>query len=140
MYQTLSRSGEEVSHYAIGTFGDTRLARVGALLFKRLSEKLTVSIRTLGGNRATEVAFNRFLENKKTSVDTIVNELAKIIAKVIGFKGDINFDASKPDGSPRKLLDVSRLTTMGWKSSIDLEQGLSKTYDWYLDNVDSIRG
>ena len=77
MYQTLSRSGEDVSHYAIGRFGDTRLARVGALLFKRLSEKLTISIRTLGGNRATEVAFNRFLENKKTRVDTIVNELAK---------------------------------------------------------------
>lgn len=77
MYQTLSRSGEDVSHYVIGTFGDTRLARVGALLFKRLSEKLTICIRTLGGNRATEVAFNRFLENEKTTVELIVNELAK---------------------------------------------------------------
>ena len=77
MYQTLSRSGEDVSHYAIGAFGDARLARVGALLFKRISEKLTICIRTLGINRATEVAFNRFLENKKTSIDTIVTELAK---------------------------------------------------------------
>ena len=73
---SLSRSGEDVSAFVIGKFGDTRLAKVGALLFKRLTEKLTVSIKSLGGNRATEVAFNRFLSNKDVNPDAISGELA----------------------------------------------------------------
>lgn len=61
MSLALLRTGEEVSAFAIGKFGDTRLARIGALFFKRLFEKLTICIKSLGGNRATEVAFNRFV-------------------------------------------------------------------------------
>ena len=55
------------------------------------------------------------------------------IREVVGFKGELSFDTSKPDGSPRKLIDVSRLSNMGWKYSIDLEEGLKKTYKWYFN-------
>ena len=77
MALTLSRSGEEVGSYKIGNFGDVRLARVGALLFKRIQEKLTVCIKSLGGDRATEVAFSRFLSNDNVTTDIICSELAE---------------------------------------------------------------
>ena len=63
-------------------------------------------------------------------------EIAEIMKEVVGFKGNLTFDIQKPDGSPRKLIDVSRLTKMGWKYSIDLEEGLKKTYKWYLTRGD----
>jgi GDP-L-fucose synthase len=72
--------------------------------------------------------------NVGTGKDIAIRELAKIMKEVIGYNGKINYDFSKPDGAPRKLIDVSRLTNMGWKYSIDLEEGLSKTYNWYLKN------
>lgn len=77
MSLALLRSGEDVSAFAIGTFGDTRLARVGALFFKRLFEKLTICIKSLGGDRATEVAFNRFLSNENVEPKLVSDELAK---------------------------------------------------------------
>lgn len=77
MSLALLRSGEDVSAFAIGKFGDTRLARIGALFFKRLFEKLTICIKSLGGDRATEVAFNRFLSNENVEPDLISDELAK---------------------------------------------------------------
>jgi len=52
---------------------------------------------------------------------------------VVGYEGKLTFDAAKPDGAPRKLIDVSRLSNMGWKYNIDLESGLKKTYRWYLN-------
>ena len=72
----LTRSGEDVSTFAIGNFGDTRLARVGALFFKRLVDKMTICIKSLGGDRATEVAFNRFLGNENVDPKSICMELA----------------------------------------------------------------
>jgi GDP-L-fucose synthase len=60
--------------------------------------------------------------------DVTIRELAELIAKVTGFKGRIEFDSTKPDGSPRKLLDVSLLTGLGWKPTMDLERGLTVTY------------
>ena len=63
-----------------------------------------------------------------------INEVAQIVKKVIGFKGDIVFDSSKPDGSKRKLIDISRLSTMGWRSRVDFEEGLFQTYAWFLSN------
>ena len=56
-----------------------------------------------------------------------------------GFNGQLNFDTSKPDGAPRKLLDVSRLTALGWQASIPLDEGLRQTYAWFLRNADHIR-
>ena len=65
-----------------------------------------------------------------SGVDFKISEVAQMIKKVIGFKGDLVFDSSKPDGAPRKLIDVSRLTKMGWKYRVDFEEGLKQTYQW----------
>jgi GDP-L-fucose synthase len=59
---------------------------------------------------------------------------------VVGYSGEIQWDASKPDGAPRKLMDVQRLKDLGWNYRIDLEQGLQDAYRWYLDNQDNYRG
>ena len=69
--------------------------------------------------------------NVGTGTDLSIAELATTIAEVVGFTGEISFDKSKPDGVPRKLLDVSRIHKLGWKSSIELHEGLVSIYDWY---------
>ena len=69
--------------------------------------------------------------NVGSGVDLTIREVAQTIQKVVGFQGNLIFDASKPDGASRKLIDVSRLTKMGWKYSTNFEQGLKKTYSWY---------
>lgn len=78
--------------------------------------------------------------NVGTGVDCTIRELAETIAKVTGFTGRLVFDASKPDGTPRKLLDVSRLAALGWKAQIGLEDGLHNAYAWYQTNVLLARG
>lgn len=77
--------------------------------------------------------------NVGTGVDCTIRELVETVAKVVGFKGEIVFDASKPDGAPRKLMDVSRLRSLGWQASVALEQGLLATYQWFLANQDNFR-
>jgi GDP-L-fucose synthase len=77
--------------------------------------------------------------NVGTGVDCTIRELVETVAKVVGFEGSIAFDATKPDGAPRKLMDVSRLKDLGWQYSIDLEQGLANSYKWFLDNQDNFR-
>jgi GDP-L-fucose synthase len=72
--------------------------------------------------------------NVGTGIDCTIRELAETIAKVTGFKGALTFDASKPDGTPRKLMDVSRLKSMGWQASIQLEDGLRDAYQWFVTN------
>lgn len=72
------------------------------------------------------------LFNIGTGTDVTIRELAETIAEVVGFAGDLVFDATKPDGTPRKLLDVSRLRAMGWGAKIALRDGIRQTYDWYL--------
>jgi GDP-L-fucose synthase len=72
--------------------------------------------------------------NVGTGTDLSISELAQTIAEVIGFEGEIHFDTSKPDGTPRKLLDVSKLSDLGWQSSVQLKEGIRKTYDWFLEN------
>lgn len=69
--------------------------------------------------------------NIGTGTDVTISELARLIAEIVGFPGRFVFDASKPDGTPRKVLDVSRLTALGWRPRIDLEAGIRQTYDWY---------
>ena len=73
--------------------------------------------------------------NVGTGKDCTIREIAEKIAHVIGFKGELVFDKSKPDGMPRKLLDVSLLDRLGWRSGMPLEEGLEKTYEWFLKNV-----
>ncbi len=70
--------------------------------------------------------------NVGTGTDLSIRELAEMIADVVGFEGDFAFDASRPDGTPRKLLDVGRLSRLGWRSTTGLGDGLRATYDWYL--------
>jgi GDP-L-fucose synthase len=77
--------------------------------------------------------------NVGTGRDVTIAELANTMARVVGFEGDIEFDTSKPDGTPRKLLDVCRLSLLGWQYSVDLKQGLEMTYQWFLDNSDELR-
>ena len=72
--------------------------------------------------------------NIGTSSDISILELAETIQTVVGFKGFLKFDSSKPNGSPRKLVDTSKLKSMGWSYKTDLKQGLEKTYQWYLKN------
>ncbi len=69
------------------------------------------------------------LINIGTGEDVTIRELAEIVAKVLGFKGDLVFDTTKPDGTPRKLMDVTRLHNLGWHHTTSLEQGISKTWD-----------
>jgi len=71
--------------------------------------------------------------------DCTIRELAETMAEVVGFSGKLIFDTSKPDGTPRKLLDVSKLSQIGWKASISLREGLKSTYSWYLENMGSLR-
>ena len=78
--------------------------------------------------------------NVGTGVDCTIRELAQTLAQVTGFKGRVVFDATKPDGTPRKLLDVSRLHALGWRHEISLEQGLASTYQWFLENQHRFRG
>lgn len=71
--------------------------------------------------------------NLGTGVDVSIAELAQAIARVVGYEGELCFDASKPDGAPRKLLDIGRLRALGWSASIGLEAGLAETYGWFCE-------
>jgi len=77
--------------------------------------------------------------NVGTGVDCSIRELAETVARVTEFRGRLVFDSSKPDGTPRKLMDVSRLATLGWNASISLEEGLRDAYVWLLNNQDRYR-
>ena len=72
--------------------------------------------------------------NMGTGEEVTIGDLAQIIADVVGFEGELEFDTSKPDGSPRKLLDPSRMKALNWSSTINLKDGLASTYQWFLDN------
>jgi len=70
--------------------------------------------------------------NIGTGKDIKIRELAEIMKQVVGYEGKLIFDSTKPDGVPRKLIDISRMSNLGWKYKVDLNEGLEKTYDWYL--------
>jgi GDP-L-fucose synthase len=73
--------------------------------------------------------------NVGTGHDLSIKDLSLLIAKTAGFKGEIFWDSSKPDGTPRKVLDVSRISALGWRPTITLPEGIKKTIDWYRDAV-----
>ena len=72
------------------------------------------------------------LVNVGVGEDVSIRELAELIARVVGYEGVVEWDSTKPDGTPRKLMDVSRMTSFGWKAKIGLEEGISSVYQWYL--------
>jgi GDP-L-fucose synthase len=77
----------------------------------------------------------QFPLNLGTGKDFSIRELAENIANVVGYTGELEWDTSKPDGAPRKLLDSSRLLMFGWRPYVDLVSGLKSTYQWYLDSM-----
>ena len=77
--------------------------------------------------------------NVGTGKDCTIMELAETIRSTVGFEGNLTFDASKPDGAPRKLMDVSKLKSLGWSDSVELQKGMKNTYHWFIENVDSFR-
>ncbi|TFB74329.1 GDP-L-fucose synthase [Cryobacterium glaciale] len=77
--------------------------------------------------------------NVGTGQDVTIREIAETVAQVVGFSGVTEWDTTKPDGTPQKLLDVSKLAEAGWSAAIDLEAGLRSTVQWYRDNLDSVR-
>lgn len=76
--------------------------------------------------------------NIGTGEDITIAELAQLIGEVVGYKGEIVFDASKPDGTPRKLMYVSRIHNLGWKHKTSLDEGIKKSYEWFLENQNSV--
>ena len=80
-----------------------------------------------------------YLYNVGTGEDLTIKELAETIQKIVGHTGAIIWDDTKPDGTPRKLMDVSKMHDLGWKHKINLEEGIQKTYDWYLENIENFK-
>ena len=81
---------------------------------------------------------NNYDENEPLNIgtgkDITIKELAELIKEIVGYEGEIKFDTTKPDGTPRKLLDVSRLHATGWKHKIELREGIQSTYEWFKEN------
>ena len=88
---------------------------------------------------ALENKLPEYLYNVGSGKEITIKKLAEIIQKVTGHRGKIVWDSSKPDGTPRKLLDVSKMKEMGWEYKTDLQQGIEKTYAWFLENIKNIK-
>jgi GDP-L-fucose synthase len=88
---------------------------------------------------ALENEFSDNLYNVGTGQDLTIKELALLIQSIVGHQGEIKWDSTKPDGTPRKLMDVSKMEKAGWKASIKLEDGIQKTYEWFLANQDTFK-
>ena len=88
---------------------------------------------------ALENNLPEYLYNIGTGKDIAIKELAETIQKVIGNQGNILWDANKPDGTPRKLMDVSKMKGIGWQYSTELEEGIQKTYKWFLENSNKFK-
>ena len=94
------------------------------------------SLRSIAEERkATAERQIRYAGEVGMTNDGPIKELAETVADVVGFTGTIEWDSSKPDGMPRKLLDTSRINALGWTPQISLRDGLTSTYAWYLENV-----
>ena len=88
---------------------------------------------------ALENELPEYLYNIGSGKDITIKELAVIIQKVTGHQGEIIWDTEKPDGTPRKLMDVSKMKELGWEYSTELKEGIEKTYSWFLENIESIK-
>ncbi|QXP66964.1 GDP-L-fucose synthase [Polaribacter sp. AHE13PA] len=88
---------------------------------------------------ALENELPEYLYNIGTGEDLTIKELAETIQEVTGHQGTIVWDADKPDGTPRKLMDISKMHNLGWKHKVDLKQGIEKTYTWFLKNIENFK-
>ncbi|MFV0210665.1 GDP-L-fucose synthase [Empedobacter falsenii] len=88
---------------------------------------------------ALENVLPEHLYNVGTGSDLTIKELAETIQKIVGHEGIIEWDATKPDGTPRKLMDISKMHDLGWKHQVELEEGITRTYQWFLENQDNFK-
>jgi GDP-L-fucose synthase len=88
---------------------------------------------------ALENELPEYLYNIGTGEDLTIKELAETIQQVVGHTGNLVWDSSKPDGTPRKLMDISKMHNLGWKHKTDLKQGIEKTYAWFLENIENFK-
>jgi len=88
---------------------------------------------------ALENKLPEYLYNVGSGKDITIKELAETIQQVTGHNGEIIWDTEKPDGTPRKLMDVSKMATLGWEYSTELKEGIEKTYSWFLENIENIK-
>ena len=116
----------------------TRLGLVGKGCRGRLDHHRKADLSS-GGSHSGDGTFTGPV-NLGNPAEFTIRELAETLCRVVGFEGELVFDTSKPDGTPRKLLDVSRLEKLGWVASISLEDGLRNAYRWFLDHASSLRG
>lgn len=111
--------------------------------FLHVDDMAAASVHVMNLDRATYAAHTSPMLshiNVGTGVDCTIRELAQTLARVTEYTGRLSFDSSKPDGTPRKLMDVSRLTSLGWEARISLEDGLRDAYQWFVDNQQHARG
>jgi GDP-L-fucose synthase len=121
----LKRSGPQTSNASFVTVWGTGKPRREFLYVDDLADACLFIMRNYEGSEFLNIG-----EGK----DISIRELAGLIEEIIGYEGEVQYDPSKPDGTPQKVLDVSRLGTLGWKSKISLREGIAKTYQWYLDS------
>jgi GDP-L-fucose synthase len=88
---------------------------------------------------AIENELPEYLYNIGTGEDLTIKELGETVQQVVGHEGNLVWDRSKPDGTPRKLMDISKMHNLGWKHKIDLKQGIEKTYSWFLENIENFK-
>lgn len=88
---------------------------------------------------ALENVLPEHLYNVGTGSDLTIKELAETIQKIVGHEGEIEWDATKPDGTPRKLMDISKMHDLGWKHQVELEEGIARTYQWFLENQENFK-
>ena len=86
-----------------------------------------------------ENEYNHHFCNVGSGIEITIKSLSELIQKIVGHLGEIIWDTSKPNGTPKKLMDSSLLNAMGWKPGINLEKGIIKTYDWFLNNLESLK-
>ena len=109
--------------------------------FMHVEDLASAIVFALDGVNADDIYGNGISHlNVGTGTDIEILEVAKMISEIVGFQGEINTDPSKPDGTPRKLLDVSRMHSLGWRHRIELRAGLKDAYEWYLQNVAGEQG
>ncbi len=88
---------------------------------------------------ALENQLPEHLYNVGTGIDLTIKELADIVKNIVGYQGDIIWDLSKPDGTPRKLMNTSKMNELGWRHKVELKEGILKTYNWFLENIGNFK-
>lgn len=115
----------KINHESTVTVWGSGMPRREFLFVEDLAESLIFLMNNYNGSDIINVG---------TGADITIKELAQLIKEIVGFEGNIIFDTSKPDGTPRKLLSVARLNNLGWYPQVSLKEGLERTYEWYKDN------